>query len=150
MTNGPLSRTAASARQYLGAVAIVVPDYDEAIAFYADTLGFTLCGDTIITDEKRWVTVAPPGADDRTCRLLLAKAATEKQRSVIGSQAGGRVFLFLHTDDFDRDHAAMTLAGVQFCEPPRDETCGRVAVFTDPFGNRWDLIEPTRTAGGGR
>lgn len=129
-------------RQHLAAIALVVPDYDQAIAFYVGKLGFELVEDTKLSDEKRWVLVAPPMSGPNGCRLLLAKAANDPQRNAIGRQAGDRVFLFLNTDDFDRDHARFIAAGVQFTEPPRDEPYGRVAVFTDPFGNRWDLIEP--------
>lgn len=129
-------------RQYLSAISVVVPDYDDAIAFYVGILGFTLCEDTVLSPTKRWVTVAPPGAADTGCKLLLARAADEAQRAVVGRQAGGRVFLFLNTDDFDRDHARMVRDGVRFIEEPRDEPYARVAVFEDPFGNRWDLIQP--------
>ncbi len=121
----------------ISAVALVVPDYDAAIAFYVDRLGFRLTED-IPQGDKRWVTVEPPGGG---CRLLLARAATPEQATVIGRQAGGRVGFFLDTDDFDRDHQAMLAAGVHFEEPPRREPYGIVAVWRDPFGNRWDLIE---------
>lgn len=124
----------------LGAISLVVPDYDEAIAFYVGKLRFALTEDTRLSDEKRWVTVCPPGGG---CQLLLAQAATDEQRAVVGRQAGGRVFLFLRTDDFDRDHAEMTAAGVHFREAPRNEAYGRVAVWEDPFGNAWDLVEPS-------
>ncbi|MGI9424397.1 MAG: VOC family protein [Hyphomicrobiaceae bacterium] len=127
--------------QFLSSVTVVVSDYDEAIAFYVGVLGFELCEDTRVSEQKRWVTVAPPGLGMRGCRLLLARAASPEQQAVVGQQAGGRVFLFLATDNFDRDYAAMTAAGVQFSEAPRNEPYGRVAVFVDPFGNRWDLIE---------
>jgi len=130
--------------QHLSAISLVIPDYDAAIAFYVGILGFTLCEDTPLSPTKRWVTVAPPGSGAAGCRLLLARAADEAQRAVIGRQAGGRVFLFLDTDDFDRDHARMIRGGVIFIEEPRDEPYGRVAVFADPFGNRWDLIQPTK------
>ena len=125
-------------KQHLSAIALVVPDYDAAIAFYVGVLGFDLIEDTPRSPTKRWVLVAPPGGQTR---LLLAKAASEAQRAVIGQQTGGRVFLFLSTDDFDRDYALMRQKGVVFEETPRDESYGRVAVFVDPFGNRWDLIE---------
>ena len=125
----------------LSAVSVVVPDYDEALAFYVGTLGFTLCEDTMLSPTKRWVTVAPPDSGASGCRLLLARAANEAQRAAIGRQAGGRVFLFLNTGDFARDHARMVRKGVRFIEKPRDEPYGRVAVFEDPFGNPWDLIE---------
>ena len=127
-------------KQVLHAVAIVVPDYDEAIAFYTGTLGFDLIEDTQLTPEKRWVLVAPKGSKES--RLLLAKAANDRQRNAIGNQSGGRVFLFLHTDDFARDHARLVQAGVKFVREPHAETYGTVAVFEDPFGNLWDLIEP--------
>ena len=127
-------------RQHLGLVALVVRDYDEAIAWYTNVLGFTLLEDTPRSPAKRWVVVAPPGAGETG--LLLARAATDGQRAAIGNQSGGRVFLFLHTDDFDRDFAGMTERGVRFMESPRDDEYGRVAVFEDLYGNRWDLIGP--------
>jgi catechol 2,3-dioxygenase-like lactoylglutathione lyase family enzyme len=128
--------------QHLAAVALMVRDYDEAIAFYVGTLGFTLVEDTRLNDAKRWVLVAPPGSTET--RLLLAKADSPEQKTRIGNQAGGRVFLFLHTDDFERDHAAMREKGVRFLEAPRHEEYGTVAVFVDPYGNKWDLIQPVR------
>jgi len=130
--------------QHLAAVALVVPDYDEAIAFYVGKLGFELVEDTRLSETKRWVLVAPPGS--RETRLLLAKADGPEQRTRIGNQAGGRVFLFLHTDDFARDHAALRERGVRFLEPPRHEGYGTVAVFVDPYGNKWDLIQPAAGA----
>jgi catechol 2,3-dioxygenase-like lactoylglutathione lyase family enzyme len=120
----------------ISAVALVVPDYDAAIAFYVGKLGFTLTAD-IDQGRKRWVTVQPPGGG---AELVLARAEGAAQQAVIGAQAGGRVFLFLRTDDFARDHAAMIAAGVRFEESPRHEPYGSVAVWCDPFGNRWDLI----------
>jgi catechol 2,3-dioxygenase-like lactoylglutathione lyase family enzyme len=126
--------------QALAAVSLLVRDYDEAIAWYTKALGFTLIEDTRLAPEKRWVVVAPPGLNG--ARLLLAKASGERQLAAIGDQGGGRVFLFLHTDDFARDHAAMTDRGVQFLETPRVMPYGVVAVFEDLYGNRWDLIEP--------
>ena len=134
------NRTKAASR--LAAVSVLVPDYDQAIAFYRGTLGFTLLEDTTLDDgddPKRWVRVAPPGGG---CCLLLARAATPSQRAAIGEQAGGRVFLFLETDNFARDYAAFQASGVCFTEEPRTERYGVVAVFKDPYGNRWDLIEP--------
>ena len=131
-------------KQFVSAVSLVVPDYDEAIAFYVGVLGFALVEDTRISAQKRWVRVAPPGARE-TC-LLLAKAASPAQEVVIGAQAGGRVFLFLETDDFARDYQAFQARGVRFAEAPRQEPYGVVAVFEDPFGNRWDLIESRREA----
>jgi len=122
----------------ISALALVVPDYDAAIAFFVGKLGFRLSED-INQGRKRWVTVEPPGGG---ARLLLARAEGPSQARAIGRQAGGRVFLFLETDDFHRDHAAMLAAGVTFDEAPRQEPYGTVAVWRDPFGNRWDLIEP--------
>lgn len=127
------------ARQSLFLVTLVVPDYDAAIAFYRGTLGFTLVEDNGLDDEKRWVVVRPPGADG-AC-LLLARAADALQADAIGKQTGGRVGFFLSTDDFARDHAAYLARGVVFEEEPRHEVYGTVAVFRDPFGNRWDLIQ---------
>jgi catechol 2,3-dioxygenase-like lactoylglutathione lyase family enzyme len=124
----------------LGLVTLVVRDYDEAISFFVDAVGFELRADTRLEDRKRWVVVAPRSA--RETGLLLAKAATPAQEARIGDQTGGRVGLFLYTDDFDGDHARMSAAGVRFLESPRDEGYGRVAVFEDLYGNRWDLIQP--------
>ncbi|WP_329103671.1 VOC family protein [Micromonospora sp. NBC_01699] len=126
---------------HLGLVTLVVRDYDEAIAFYVDRVGFRLIEDTPRGDGTRWVVVAPPGSTETA--LLLARAATPQQAARIGDQTGGRVALFLYTDDFDRDHRRMTAAGVHFTEPPRHEPYGSVAIFTDPYGNRWDLLHPT-------
>lgn len=128
-------------RQRISTLALVVPNYDAGIAFYVATLGFTLCEDIAQGPGKRWVTVAPPGSDPGAARLLLAQAASPAQDAAIGNQTGGRVFLILETDDFARDHAAMLAAGVALEEPPRHETYGTVAVWRDPFGNRWDLIQ---------
>ncbi len=129
-----------SVRQRLSLTAILVRDYDEAIDFYTGYLGFELREDTRLSDTKRWVVVAPQGS---AAGLLLAKAADGPQRGLIGAQGGGRVFLFLETDDFVRDHATYTAKGVQFLEEPRTEAYGTVAVFEDLYGNRWDLIEPS-------
>ena len=126
-------------KQYISLIAVVVRDYDEAIAFYTQTLSFTLSEDTTLTDSKRWVVVTPPGAQETG--LLLAKAANETQVASCGNQTGGRVFLFLYTDDFWRDYRAMVAKGVTFREPPREEVYGTVAVFEDLYGNRWDLLE---------
>ena len=121
-------------------IALVVRDYDEAIAFYTQKLGFTLVEDTYQPEQdKRWVVVAPSGASGTT--LLLARASTAEQASFVGNQAGGRVFLFLSTDDFWRDFHRMTAAGVSFVRPPSVAPYGTVAVFQDLYGNRWDLIE---------
>lgn len=127
--------------QHLGLVSVVVEDYDAAIAFYVQTLGFTLVDDTYQpAQDKRWVVVAPPGA--RESRLLLARATNEHQRSRIGDQTGGRVFLFLYTDDFWRDFAAYKARGVTFVREPKTEDYGTVAVFQDLYGNQWDLVQP--------
>jgi catechol 2,3-dioxygenase-like lactoylglutathione lyase family enzyme len=126
--------------QHLPNIALVVADYDEAIAWYTQVLGFTLLQDIDMGDGKRWVRVAPPGSNGGTA-LLLAQANTEAQRTRIGDQVGGRVGFFLHTDDFARDHAAMSERGVRFAEEPRHEPYGTVAVFVDLYGNRWDLVE---------
>ena len=121
-------------------VALVVRDYDEAIAFYTQKLGFTLVEDTYQPEQdKRWVVVAPAASSGTT--LLLARASTPEQAQFIGNQAGGRVFLFLSTDDFWRDYNRMTAAGVRFVRPPNVASYGTVAVFEDLYGNRWDLIE---------
>ena len=122
----------------ISALALVVPDYEAGLAFYVGKLGFRLVED-IDQGRKRWVTVEPPGGGTR---LVLAQAEGAAQAAAIGNQAGGRVFLFLQTDDFARDHAAMLAAGVAFEEAPRHEAYGSVAVWRDPFGNRWDLIGP--------
>ena len=126
--------------QSIAALALVVADYDEAIAFYRDALGFTLLADLDMGGGKRWVLVAPTGVAG--AKLLLAKADGERQRSAIGNQTGGRVGLFLETDSFSRDFAAFSARGVKFLETPRHEPYGSVAVFEDLYGNKWDLIEP--------
>ncbi|WP_322507439.1 VOC family protein [Anaerolinea sp.] len=125
--------------QHLAQIALLVRDYDEAIAFFTQKMGFVLVEDTPLTPEKRWVRVCPPGGE--TC-LLLARAAIPEQQAFLGKQGGGRVFLFLHTDDFWRDYHAMRAQGVHFLEEPRHEPYGTVAVFEDLYGNRWDLIQP--------
>ncbi|GGR36112.1 VOC family protein [Streptomyces netropsis] len=129
---------------HLGLVTLVVRDYDEAIAFYVDAVGFELVEDTRIDDRKRWVVVRPPGA--RETGLLLARAVGPAQEARVGDQTGGRVGLFLNTDDFARDHARMRAAGVVFQEAPRKEPYGTVAVFRDLYGNLWDLIGPDAPA----
>jgi catechol 2,3-dioxygenase-like lactoylglutathione lyase family enzyme len=126
-------------KQHIAAVSLVVPGYDEALDFYVGTLGFDLIEDTRLSVTKRWVLVAPKGATET--RLLLAEAANDEQRAAIGRQTGGRVFLFLQTDHFHRDYEAFRSRGVRFLEPPRTEAYGTVAVFVDPFGNKWDLVE---------
>jgi catechol 2,3-dioxygenase-like lactoylglutathione lyase family enzyme len=124
----------------LGAIALVVADYDEAIAFYTGPLGFELRADVDLGGGKRWVLVAPRGATGTP--LLLARADGPEQEARVGDQTGGRVGFFLHTDDFAGDHGRMVAAGVRFAEEPRHEPYGTVAVFEDLYGNRWDLIEP--------
>ncbi len=126
--------------QCIAHLTLVVRNYDEAIDFYTTKLGFTLQEDTKLSETKRWVLVAPQG--DESCALLLAKADGEFQESRIGNQTGGRVFLFLYTDDFERDYLAYQQAGVTFVRPPKEEAYGKVAVFEDLYGNRWDLLEP--------
>ena len=127
-------------RQSIAHIALVVRDYDEAIDFYVNKLGFDLLDDTYQpAQDKRWVGVAPPGGTGTT--LLLAKASKPEQEPFIGNQAGGRVFLFLQTDDFDRDFAAYTEAGITFIRPPAVQPYGKVAVFLDLYGNKWDLVE---------
>jgi catechol 2,3-dioxygenase-like lactoylglutathione lyase family enzyme len=129
--------------QSLALISIVVRDYDEAIAFYVGTLGFTLVEDTPLDEpHKRWVVVAPPGT--RGSRLLLARAVSEAQTSRIGNQTGGRVFLFLHTDDFQHDYNAYRARGVEFVREPSEQPFGTVAVFRDLYGNLWDLVQPKR------
>ncbi len=125
---------------HIGLCALIVRDYDDAIAFYTDKVGFDLIEDTDMGDGKRWVIVAPKGATET--RILLARASGADQENTIGNQTGGRVVFFLNTDDFARDHARMTKAGVRFLEAPRHEPYGTVAVFEDLYGNKWDLLEP--------
>lgn len=125
--------------QTLGHIALVVRNYDEAIAFYTQVLGFELMEDTDLGGGKRWVLVAPPGSTGSS--LLLAQAATPEQASRIGNQTGGRVFLFLHTDDFWRDYHGLQSRNVQFVRDPKEEEYGTVAVFADLYGNLWDLIQ---------
>jgi catechol 2,3-dioxygenase-like lactoylglutathione lyase family enzyme len=125
--------------QRLSLTALLVGDYDEAISFYTGKLGFELREDRWLIPDKRWVVVAPRGAE---AGLLLARAVGDGRRRRIGDQSGGRVFLFLETDDFARDHLAYTQQGINFIEPPRHEPYGIVAVFEDLYGNRWDLIQP--------
>ena len=126
-------------KQSIGYVALLVRDYDEAIQFYTSTLGFRVIEDTVLLESKRWVLVAPP--DSTGTNLLFARAATPEQRAHVGNQAGGRVFLFLHTDDFWRDYHAMRARNVKFVRAPREETYGTVAVFEDLYGNKWDLLQ---------
>jgi catechol 2,3-dioxygenase-like lactoylglutathione lyase family enzyme len=127
---------------HLGAVALLVDDYDRAIDWFGGVLGFTLLEDTPLGDGKRWVRVAP--AVDAQTALLLARAVNPEQAAMIGRQGGGRVMLFLHSEDFEGDHQAMLARGVHFEEAPRHESYGSVAVFRDYLGNKWDLLGPRR------
>ncbi|MFD2935254.1 VOC family protein [Spirosoma flavum] len=127
-------------KQRIAQIALVVGEYDDAIKFYTEKLNFTLIEDTRLSETKRWVRIAPPGSTD--CCLLLAKAANEEQHSRVGNQAGGRVFLFLYTDDFWRDYTGMLDNHINFTKMPTEEEYGTVAVFEDLYGNLWDLIEP--------
>jgi catechol 2,3-dioxygenase-like lactoylglutathione lyase family enzyme len=127
--------------QSIGLVSLVVPEYEDAIAFYVGVLGFTLIEDSLVPEQnKRWVVVAPPGATGT--QLLLARASNPEQSSRVGNQTGGRVFLFLHTDDFARDYRAFKEKGVVFVREPSQQPYGTVAVFKDPWGNLWDLLQP--------
>lgn len=133
-------------KQSLGLVSLVVRDYDEALSFFVAKLGFVLVEDTFVPEQsKRWVVVSPPGASES--RLLLAQASSPEQESRVGQQTGGRVFLFLHTDDFWRDHEHYQAKGVEFVRPPREEPYGVVAVFKDLYGNLWDLLQPKGPGG---
>ncbi|HTD41519.1 MAG TPA: VOC family protein [Mucilaginibacter sp.] len=127
-------------KQYIAHITLVVNDYDEAIEFYTKKLDFDLIEDAILTDNRRWVLVRPKGAKE--CSILLAKAANEVQIKSVGNQIGGRVFLFLYTDDFSRDYQKMLSNGVNFVREPVEESYGTVAVFEDLYRNLWDLIEP--------
>lgn len=127
-------------KQQIAHIALVVNDYDEALQFYTEKLHFTIVEDTVLSDTKRWVIVAPPGSTG--CNLLLAKAANVEQESRVGNQTGGRVFLFLYTDDIGRDYQRMLENNILFVREPVKEPYGTVAVFKDLYGNLWDLIEP--------
>ncbi|MFI5188012.1 MAG: VOC family protein [Chitinophagales bacterium] len=129
-------------KQHIAHIALVVNDYDEAIQFYTQKLHFTLIEDTVLSETKRWVIVSPKGSNE--CCLLLAKAANEEQKTRIGNQTGGRVFLFLYTDEFWRDYNTMRAGGIEFVREAKVETYGTVAVFKDLYGNLWDLIEPKK------
>ncbi len=132
--------------QVLGLVSLVVRDYDEALAFYVGTLGFHLVEDSAVPEQaKRWVVVRPPGTGQSA--ILLARASTPEQVERVGNQTGERVFLFLYTDDFERDYAAYRGKGVEFVRPPQDMPYGRVAVFRDLYGNLWDLLQPREGLG---
>ena len=128
-------------QQHLARIALVVKDYDEAIQFYTEKLNFTLIEDTPLSAEKRWVVVAPPGSTNG-CALLLAKAKGPEQLASVGNQTGGRVFLFLYTDDFWRDYHDMVAKGIEFIRPVAEEKYGIVSVFLDLYGNKWDFIQP--------
>jgi catechol 2,3-dioxygenase-like lactoylglutathione lyase family enzyme len=130
--------------QSLAHVTFLVRDYDEALSFFTESLGFRLVEDSPLPGGKRWVVIAPPGSNGSS--LLLAQAATPEQLEQVGKQAAGRVFLFLHTDDFWRDHRLMQAANVKFLEPAREESYGIVAVFEDLYGNKWDLVQPQESA----
>ena len=130
-------------KQKIAHIALVVTDYDEAIEFYTKKLHFTLSEDTKLSETKRWVMVAPPGSDG--CALLLAQASNEEQKNRVGNQTGGRVFLFLYTDNFKRDYQNLLDKKVKIVREPVIETHGTVAVFADLYGNLWDLIEPPKT-----
>lgn len=127
-------------KQHIAHIALVVDDYDEAIAFYTQKIGFELIEDTKLSEEKRWVLVKPKGASETA--ILLAKAANTEQESRIGNQTGGRVFMFLYTDNFWRDYHLMLEKGVKFVREPKEEVYATVAVFADLYGNQWDLLEP--------
>jgi catechol 2,3-dioxygenase-like lactoylglutathione lyase family enzyme len=137
----PYSSARMAMKQYLSLVSLLVANYDEAISFFTRALNFRVCEDTPLGGGKRWVVVRPRGGVG--AGLLLAQADGPAQAARVGDQTGGRVFLFLVTDDFERDHARMTAAGVRFVEAPRHEAYGVVAVFEDLYGNRWDLIQPS-------
>jgi catechol 2,3-dioxygenase-like lactoylglutathione lyase family enzyme len=128
-------------KQYIAHIALVVEDYDEAIEFYTEKLHFNLIEDTRLSETKRWVMVAPKGSSE--CAILLAKAANEQQRFTVGNQTGGRVFLFLFTDNFERDYQNLLYHEIKIVREPVDEEWGRVVVFADLYGNLWDLIEPS-------
>ena len=129
-------------KQQIAHIAMIVDDYDEAIQFYTKKLNFILKEDTVLSETKRWIIISPPDSDG--CSLLLAKAASEEQKSRIGNQTGGRVFLFLHTDNIKRDYRNMKEQGISFAREPVEEVWGTVAVFKDLYGNLWDLIEPKK------
>ncbi len=129
-------------KQYIAQIALIVDDYDEAIEFYTQKLNFSLIEDTVLSETKRWVRIAPPGSTG--CCLLLAKAANEEQQTRVGNQTGGRVFLFLHTDNLKRDYQNLLDHNIQVIREPSTESYGTVAVFADLYGNLWDMIEPSR------
>ena len=127
--------------QQIGLISVVVKNYDEAIAFYTKKLQFTLVEDTQLSPTKRWVTIAPPNSKIDSCKVLLAQANNESQLNAVGNQTGGRVFLFLYTNQFEEDYKNMLLNDIEFIEKPRQEKYGKVVVFKDLYGNLWDFIE---------
>lgn len=129
--------------QHIAHISLLVADYDEAIEFYTQKLNFTLIEDTPISEDKRWVLVAPSGS--RECCLLLAKASSDEQKKYIGNQTGGRVFLFLYSDNFERDYQNLIQENIRIVREPKQESYGTVAVFADLYGNLWDLIEPKKS-----
>lgn len=132
-------------KQFISRFTLVVSDYDEAIEFYTQKLHFELLEDTAMSETKRWVRIAPPGYQEGNCEILLAKAVGEEQEKSIGNQSGGRVFLFLYTDDFDRDYQNLLDQGISIFREKSIEPYGKVAVFKDLYDNLWDLIEPTKS-----
>jgi len=140
----PASPQNAPRSQFIAQITYLVREYDEAIAFFTQKLGFSLVEDVDMGAGKRWVVVCPPNSEGTA--LLLARAVSAEQAAWVGNQAGGRVFLFLHTNDFRRDHSAMLANGIRFLESPRSEPYGTVAVFKDLYGNKWDLLEPAAPA----
>lgn len=129
--------------QHIAQFALIVEDYDDAIAFYTKKLKFNLIEDSQVSETKRWVRIAPPGSTDQHCHILLAKASGERQINAIGNQSGGRVFLFLYTDDFERDYQNLLDQNIKIFRDRSTESFGKVVVFEDLYGNLWDLIEPT-------
>lgn len=132
--------------QRIAQLALVVADYDDALEFYTQKLNFVLIEDTVLSETKRWVVIAPPGNPPNAPNLLLAKAANDEQQSRVGNQTGKRVFLFLYTDNFSDDYQRMIDAGIRFVRQPQSEPYGTVAVFEDLYGNLWDMIEPKQPA----
>lgn len=130
--------------RYIGQISIVIKDYDEALNFYINVLEFHLVEDTILSPNKRWVVIKPSNTKGQGCNILLAKASNSTQEQFIGNQTGGRVFLFLYTDDLSRDYNLLLKNGVKIVRPPSDESYGRVLVFSDLYGNLWDLIQPSK------
>ncbi len=128
-------------RQHIAHISLVVDEYDEAIAFYTNKLHFELVEDTVLSPQKRWVLIKPKGSSG--CHLLLAKASGDEQKSRVGNQTGGRVFLFLHTDDFERDYQNLLSQNITIVRQPAIEVYGKVAVFADLYGNLWDLVQPS-------